>query len=124
MTLYSGDPNFLVLHYRLVWKPFFILPFRLGPDFILPFPAAAEENLGFTVGVFHFLTEKVNFILPFGLGPDFILPFGPGPDFTLPSQDFLGQVNTESFARPHTRITNLSWTYDHESPFRNTVIQS
>jgi hypothetical protein len=63
MTLYSGDPKISVLHYRLVWKPNFILPFGLGPDFILPFPAAAEENLGFTVGIFHFLTEKVNFIL-------------------------------------------------------------
>jgi hypothetical protein len=69
---------------------------------LLPFPAAAEENLGFIVGIFHFLTEKVNFILPFGLGPDFILPFGLGPDFILPSQDFLGQVNTGSFARPLT----------------------
>jgi hypothetical protein len=58
--------------------------------------------LGFIdlVGIFHFLTEKVNFILPFGLGPDFILPFGLGPDFILPSHDFLGQVNTVSFARP------------------------
>jgi hypothetical protein len=44
------------------------LPFGLGPDFILPFPAAAEEDLGFIVGIFHFLTEKVNFILPFGPG--------------------------------------------------------
>jgi hypothetical protein len=63
MTLYSGDPKISVLHYRLVWKPNFILPFGLGPDFILPFPAAAEENLGFIVGIFHFFTEKVNFIL-------------------------------------------------------------
>jgi hypothetical protein len=100
MTLYSGDPKISVLHYRLVWKPNFILPFGLEPDFILPFPAAAEENLDFTVGIFHFLTKKVNFILPFSLGPDFILPFGLGPDFILPSQDFLGQVNTVSFARP------------------------
>jgi hypothetical protein len=106
MTLYSCDPNFLVLHYRLVWKPNFILPFGLGPDFILPFPAAAEENLGFIVGIFHFLTEKVNLILPFGLGPDFILPLGLGPDFILPSQDFLGQVNTVSFARPLTQCNN------------------
>jgi hypothetical protein len=106
MTLYSGDPKISVLHYRLVWKPNFILPFGLGPDFILPFPAAAEESLGFIVGIFHFLTEKVNFILILyyyrliGLGPDFILPFGLGPDFILPSQDFLGQVNTGAFARP------------------------
>jgi hypothetical protein len=58
MTLYSGDPKITVLHYRLVWKPNFIilLPFGLGPDFTLPFPAAAEENLGFIVGIFHFLT--------------------------------------------------------------------
>jgi hypothetical protein len=100
LTLYSGDPKISVLHYRLVWKPNFILPFGPGPDFKLPFPAAAEENLGFIVGIFHFLTEKVNFILLFGLGPDFVLPFGLGPDFILPSQDFLGQVNTVSFARP------------------------
>jgi hypothetical protein len=60
MTLYSGDPKISVLHYRLVWKSNFILPFGLGPDFILPFPAAAEENLGFIVGIFYFLTEKVN----------------------------------------------------------------
>jgi hypothetical protein len=52
MTLYSGDPNFLVLHYRLVWKPNFILPFGLGPDFILPFPAAAEKKFGFYSGHF------------------------------------------------------------------------
>jgi hypothetical protein len=64
--------------YITVWSgsQIFILPFGLGPDFILPFPAAAEENLDFIVGIFHFLTEKINFILPFGLGPDFILPFG------------------------------------------------
>jgi hypothetical protein len=104
MTLYSGDPKISVLHYRLVWKPNFILPFGLGPDFVLPFPAAAEEKLGFIVGIFHFLTEKVNFILPFGLGPDFILPFGLGPDFILPSQDFLGHLNTVSFARPLSKI--------------------
>jgi hypothetical protein len=91
MTPYSGDPKISVLHYRLVWKPnFILLLFGLGPDFILPFPAVAEENLGFIVCIFHFLTEKVNFILPFGLGPDFILPFGPGTRFHITVPGFFG----------------------------------
>jgi hypothetical protein len=57
MTLYSGDPKISVLHYghyRLVWKPNFILPFGLGPDFILPFLAAAEEKFGFYINSGHF----------------------------------------------------------------------
>jgi hypothetical protein len=83
MTLFSPDAKIFILqYYRLVWKPTFvfnyrsvwrpnfILPFGLRPDFIITFSAVAEENLGFTVhvGIFHFLTEKVNFILP--LGPE------------------------------------------------------
>jgi hypothetical protein len=86
MTLFSPDAKLFISHYRLVWKPTFVLPFGLeaklnfrsylipfglGPNFILPSPAAAEENLGFTVGIFRFLTEKVNFILPFGLEANF-----------------------------------------------------
>jgi hypothetical protein len=84
----------------------------LGPDFILPFPAAAEENLVCLVGNFHFLTEKVNFILPFSLEANFhvtvwsgvrILYYrsacnGTGFHITVP--EFLCPVNTGSFARP------------------------
>jgi hypothetical protein len=53
MTLYSGDPKISVLHYRLVWKPNFILPFGLGPDFILPMiPGGSRRKFGFYSGHF------------------------------------------------------------------------
>jgi hypothetical protein len=101
MTLYSGDPNFLDLHYRLVWKPTFILPFGLGPEFILPFPAAAEENLGFIVGIFHFLTEKVNFILPFGpAGTGFHITVRPGAGFHITVPGFFGSPEYSVICAP------------------------
>jgi hypothetical protein len=59
------------LYYSLVLGPHFILTFGLRPDFIFPFPAAADENVGFALAIFHFLTEKVKFMLPFGLEANF-----------------------------------------------------
>jgi hypothetical protein len=66
MTLFLPDAKILILHYRLVWKATFALPFGLkakfhiivwpGTGFHITVLAAAEENLGFTVGIFHFLT--------------------------------------------------------------------
>jgi hypothetical protein len=106
MTLYSGDPKISVLHYRLVWKPNFIFPFGLGPDFILPFPAVAEENLGFVVGIFHFLTEKVNFILPFGLGPDFHITVRPGTGFHITVPGFFGSGEYSVICAPPNMYTD------------------
>jgi hypothetical protein len=45
--------------------------------FHITIPGGSRRKFGFLMGIFHFLTEKVNFMLPFGLGPDFILQFGP-----------------------------------------------
>jgi hypothetical protein len=55
-----------------------------------PFPAAAEENLGFTVAIFHFLTEKFDFVL--------ILPSGLEAKFQVNS------TTPECFASGESRV--------------------
>jgi hypothetical protein len=79
--------------------------------------------LGFAVGIFHFLTEKVNFILPFGLEANFHVTVWSlvskfhitvrprdrtGFHITVPEFFASGEYSPAgSFARPLININNL-----------------
>jgi hypothetical protein len=65
MTLFSPDAKISILHYRLVWKPTFVLPFGLEAKFhiintvwsgtgfhIVTVPGGSRRKFGFYSGYF------------------------------------------------------------------------